>query len=524
MPSITVDPNTGRLLIDGVPANATNAYGQVGQALGNDRRNMEGADPNYYQELGGFLDESGNWNTRHDIRPDVRERMGGLTQLGQFGVGGFDEVKDPSQLIWNDEFGVMTDPSNISARDPATRRRGLSYLAAIGGGAALQGMGFLPGGESAGYGLGGSAGEAGAAGGMGGMEGAGLATDIAPGYLSESVAPQVTEAMAGSPFGGNSLWQSAMNYATSNPLSAARGVAGLLGAAGSAGGSQQTTGASGGFQGPPVGQFNPVGNAGQFQSNQSQYQPMQFDPVPFMGGSMYYNQQQPNFMGSWGGFNPNAMNFGGGYTPTQFQGGGMPAQSYSNGGFGGNTGGGMGYAGGGPNPFMSNPFGQSQQQPTLGNNQFSPVGLPGQPKPYMPPQFNMNQQQPQQGGLLGNVQTMAGGQPDGFGPNNPGQNPHYGRYANNGAFVADPSAGASQMDQSPLVPGMTNREVMGYARYLPGNKSPLDPLVSQNLLQKSGGNWQSMVPQRAQAGFQQFMNAFGNPQSFGDYQNFLKAR
>lgn len=416
--------------------------------------------------------------------------------------------RDPNAFRLDPNLGYVTDASNWDGSIGKERRAGREKLAQA---AFLAAAG-------AGYGYYGLDGAGGALG------GAGTATDIAPGYLAESVAPQVTEAMAGSPFGGNSLWQSAMNYATSNPLSAARGVAGLLGAAGSAGGSQQTTGASGGFQGPPVGQFNPVGNAGQFQSNQSQYQPMQFDPVPFMGGSMYYNQQQPNFMGSWGGFNPNAMNFGGGYTPTQFQGGGMPAQSYSNGGFGGNTGGGMGYAGGGPNPFMSNPFGQSQQQPTLGNNQFSPVGLPGQPKPYMPPQFNMNQQQPQQGGLLGNVQTMAGGQPDGFGPNNPGQNPHYGRYANNGAFVADPSAGASQMDQSPLVPGMTNREVMGYARYLPGNKSPLDPLVSQNLLQKSGGNWQSMVPQRAQAGFQQFMNAFGNPQSFGDYQNFLKAR
>ena len=410
---------------------------------------------------------------------------------------------------------MLTHPDNIADSDPGLRRRGLFAVGAIAGAGLAANAGWF-GAQAAGgagttnaatgYGLGGSAGEAGAAGGMGGMGGVDFATGAGLGGSAG-------EAGAVGGMGGmeaastpwyQQLGQSALNYAAKNPIGAARGVAGLLGAVTSATGSGSTGGGSGGYQWPsgPVPTFDPVGNAGQFQSNQSQYQPMQFDPVPFMGGSMYYNQQQPNFMGSWGGFNQNAMNFGGGYTPAQYQGGGFPAQSYQMSGYG------MGQSG---QPFMSSPFGMGQQQPQ-------------QPKPYMPPQFNMNQQQPQQGGLLGNVQTMAGGQPDGFGPNNPGQNPHYGRYANNGAFVADPSAGASQMDQSPLVPGMTNREVMGYARYLPGNKSPLDPLVSQNLLQKSGGNWQSMVPQRAQAGFQQFMNAFGNPQSFGDYQNFLKAR
>lgn len=519
MAQIGYDPATGALTLDGqkINSNDPRLWGAVGRNVLDVNTAAPGAygagnyDSKYYEPYQESMGDAGE-QTFYRLRPEYAQKIGNSTQISSGGYGGYGEPKDPSKLVWDDEFGVLTDRNNINEPGGSNfiNKGGIFALMAapfLGPMAleALSGSGGVS--SAAGYGLGGSAGEAAAAGGMGGMGGgvggaAGLATDIAPGYLAESVAPQVTEAMAGSPFGGNSLWQSAMNYATSNPLSAARGVAGLLGAAGSAGGSQQTTGASGGFQGPPVGQFNPVGNAGQFQSNQSQYQPMQFDPVPFMGGSMYYNQQQPNFMGSWGGFNQNAMNFGGGYTPAQYQGGGGPAQGYQMSGYG------MGQSG---QPFMSSPFGMGQQQPQ-------------QPKPYMPPQFNMNQQQPQQGGLLGNVQTMAGGQPDGFGPNNPGQNPHYGRYANNGAFVADPSAGASQMDQSPLVPGMTNREVMGYARYLPGNKSPLDPLVSQNLLQKSGGNWQSMVPQRAQAGFQQFMNAFGNPQSFGDYQNFLKAR
>ena len=137
MPQFTVDPNTGHLLMDGVPLTDANAYGTAGRLYGDQQGvGLTNDNPEYQQSLGGYLDESGNEVSRTGLAPGVADRMGGQLQLPQFGVGGFEEVKDPSQLTWDDEFGVMADPSNISAGDPGTRRRGLTFVA-LGAGAGL---------------------------------------------------------------------------------------------------------------------------------------------------------------------------------------------------------------------------------------------------------------------------------------------------------------------------------------------------------------------------------------------------
>jgi len=116
-------------------------------------------------------------------------------------------------------------------------------------------------------------------------------------------------------------------------------------------------------------------------------------------------------------------------------------------------------------------------------------------KPYMPPEFQMNQlnQQP----TLGNNQASPVQLPSSvLGPMTP--KPQGGEFAN-------------------MPPAIYQRMLQGAARYLPGSKSPLDPNFSQNLLSKSGGNWRSMIPDRAKSSFGEFERQFGQMNDFSQY-------
>jgi hypothetical protein len=105
----------------------------------------------------------------YDLTPEAAERLGGRRQLSQLGQGGYNEMTDPSAVEWDDEFGFLTKPENISAHDTFSSGADWLPLVAVGGlGAAMAAPAIAAGG-----GL------------FGGVEGAaGAAFDAVPGAMS----------------------------------------------------------------------------------------------------------------------------------------------------------------------------------------------------------------------------------------------------------------------------------------------------------------------------------------------------
>lgn len=368
MATIGVDPATGRLTLNGevLDAQDPRMWGSVGRNVLDvstarpGRYNPSDYDPRFYEPFQYDAGDS-QIETGYRLKPEY-QNIG--TQLTQSGVGGYSEVKDPSRLRWDDQFGILTDQDNIGKPDDG----GLT--------------GWLGNGGLLGILAGGALGAIGQAGGFSGMfGGAGLGTDVAPGYLAESVAPQVTEVMAGSPF-GSSFLESAMGYLRNNPMSAARGALGLAGAFG---GSSPSPGGVASYSGPggPAPSFNPLSAAGQFSPNQAAYQPMQFDPVPFMEGSNM-NAYNPN-QSQWGGLYQGQMGqnqrnpFGGAFNQSALQ-FNMPQ--------------GMGYGGASPSTLPTGQYAagrspMNQQMPMgMGYGGTSPVGMPGYGQTGQRPMYN----------------------------------------------------------------------------------------------------------------------------------------
>lgn len=123
MPTISRDPATGRLTLDGQVLDRTDPrmWGSVGQNImgptgtRQDGDNMVDAyDPRWWMQ-----------STRHDgdvgevpiwqHNQATRDRLNGRVQLRESGVGGPGEVIDPSLVEWDDELGILTHPSNIRA-------------------------------------------------------------------------------------------------------------------------------------------------------------------------------------------------------------------------------------------------------------------------------------------------------------------------------------------------------------------------------------------------------------------------
>lgn len=134
------------------------------------------------------------------------------------------------------------------------------------------------------------------------------------------------------------------------------------------------------------------------------------------------------------------------------------------------------------------PQGAGSPQPSTTGPTSDAGYQPPSPQPYMPPSFGVTQQTPTQG------QAPAPGSL--LGPLTPSQQ--------GGQFGSMP-------------PAIYQRMLQGAARYLPGSKSPMDPNFSQNLLAKSGGNWRSMIPDRAKSSFGEFERQFGQMDNFSQY-------
>ena len=87
-------------------------YGTAGPVTeGLDIDNTADRDPRYWMRVQYPGDDSGGYGW--ELRPDVARRLNGRVQIGQRGVGGPGEVIDPNLVDYDEEFGLVTHPSNI---------------------------------------------------------------------------------------------------------------------------------------------------------------------------------------------------------------------------------------------------------------------------------------------------------------------------------------------------------------------------------------------------------------------------
>lgn len=136
---VGVDPQTGRLTLDGEVLDRWDRR-LYGNSATQDPRNedifhggLNGSDPRYYSVTGSRPnggDDGGSTDT-YALRPEYAQRVGNRVQLGQSGVGGWAEVIDPSKVTYDEEFGFLTDPSNMKPTDPGEDRRAAVWYAAI---------------------------------------------------------------------------------------------------------------------------------------------------------------------------------------------------------------------------------------------------------------------------------------------------------------------------------------------------------------------------------------------------------
>lgn len=260
--AITVDPATGRLMLDGqlLDRYDPRLWGRVGRNVLDVNNGPEAYDPLYYEPYTAYDGDRGEV-TRYRLRPEYADRIGNRTQLGQSGIGGYGEANDPAGLTWDDEFGILADRGNINAPDDSGPQGIMAnYVIPA---ATLAAMGY------------GAGSMAGLWGGAAGAAPAGAFPEVAiPGNLSATAIPAASPALAAIPGGSSSggflsTLGSALsgggasigdvissgatslgNAITSNPGTAIRGIAGLGAAiAGSRGGG------GGGSGGGGVGDF-----------------------------------------------------------------------------------------------------------------------------------------------------------------------------------------------------------------------------------------------------------------------------
>lgn len=95
------------------------------------------------QNVGGG-DAGDQWIDTYELKPEIKEKLGGKVQVSGLGSGGYRELIDPSKVEWSDEFGLVTDPSNIQVVDPNANNGywGTAIMMALGGAAAVGGAGI----------------------------------------------------------------------------------------------------------------------------------------------------------------------------------------------------------------------------------------------------------------------------------------------------------------------------------------------------------------------------------------------
>ena len=288
---VTFDPQQG-FLVDGKPANL---WGRTGRNVLDANTAAAGAlssnayDPRYYEAYSYNNGDAGD-QTAYRLRPEYQERLGNRTQLASQGVGGYGEVIDPSQVDYDEEFGLLTDRRNIKEPGGARWHEFIPYLVGagmLGAIGAAGGFSGLLGGAGTGAGTGAglevssemqalleqgtaahqAAADAAAASGV--NQGLQTLQGLAPGTL--------TQAAASTPW-YQQLLQNAQSNLT-NPMMVARGLLGagsLLNSLKPSGGGSDASG-GGDLTPANVPRFNPAGLL-------ANYRAPTFDPVPFMSG------------------------------------------------------------------------------------------------------------------------------------------------------------------------------------------------------------------------------------------------
>ncbi len=290
---LTYDPSAG-FLLNGQRANLHGSVGRnVLDASTADPSALQASayDPRYYEAYTDYNGDNGAV-TRYRLKPEYADRLGGRTQLQSHSVGGYGEAIDPSQVEWDDEFGLLTSRTNI--KDPATPRDNML------GNIAMAAM-ALP----IGYGIALDAGLLGAAGGSSGfpagagiagpsLETAGIATGIeglgaTPGLFPPGAGPGVggplleTAGMSSNvPWYTQALANAGANL--TNPMTIARALMGASQLASSFG---NRNGGSGSNNVSTSGEINPLLNLPAFNplGLLANYKPREIKPVPFMTGT-----------------------------------------------------------------------------------------------------------------------------------------------------------------------------------------------------------------------------------------------
>lgn len=284
-PVIGVDPATGRLTLDGqvLDRNDPRMYGSLGRnvtdiSTGDSAAMVESGrsgeyDPNFYEQYTEWTDNGPQ--TRYRLKPEAQQALGGQIQLGQSGVGGNAETIDPSKLHWSDQYGILTDPSNIHAPDKGNLLAQYPWLLALpavaGIAAGAMGGAGATGATGAAEGATGAAGAAGDFGaegftGLGGAGGSGLAGGV-PGYGAAGAAAGGTPWGLDGPYApGQRLAGAADNWLINNGLEgvAASGLTNALtlpGVRHLLGGALQAGGVPG-ASGSPGGGAHAIGNHG----------------------------------------------------------------------------------------------------------------------------------------------------------------------------------------------------------------------------------------------------------------------
>jgi len=120
-------------------------FGRYGLAPTQDANDPNAVSDNpYWERTTTAEDDTGHSTTSWRQNQAYNDYMTqhGLTGVSQLGHGGFREVKNPGDVTWDENFGLVTTPENMGAQDPASRNRALmvrNLILLAGAGAAAGG-------------------------------------------------------------------------------------------------------------------------------------------------------------------------------------------------------------------------------------------------------------------------------------------------------------------------------------------------------------------------------------------------
>jgi len=101
-------------------------FGRYGHAPTQDANDPNAVSDNpYWERTTTAEDDAGHSTTSWRQNQAYNDYMTqhGLTGVSQLGQGGFREIKNPGDVTWDENFGLVTKPENMGAQDPASRNR-----------------------------------------------------------------------------------------------------------------------------------------------------------------------------------------------------------------------------------------------------------------------------------------------------------------------------------------------------------------------------------------------------------------